>query len=107
MRNTHDPINGGFIGRIDENNIPYPDAPKGAVLNARILWAFSSACKITHNPKHMHLARVAFNYLTGNFIDKEFGGVYWTVNAKGQPLIQKSKFMHWHLRYMAAALILK
>jgi len=91
MRNTHDPVNGGFTGRIDENNIPYPDAPKGAVLNARILWAFSAAYKITNNPKHLHLARIAFNYLTANFIDKEFGGVYWTVNAKGQPLDTKKQ----------------
>ncbi len=91
MRNTHDPVNGGFIGRIDENNIPYPDAPKGAVLNARILWAFSSAYKITHHPKHLHLARIAFNYLTASFIDKEFGGVYWTVTAGGQPLDTKKQ----------------
>ena len=30
---------GGFYGRIDGHNILHPDAPKGAVLNARILWA--------------------------------------------------------------------
>jgi len=91
IRNTHDPVNGGFIGRIDENNIPHPEAPKGSVLNARILWAFSSAYKLTGNPKHLHLARIAFNYFTANFIDTEFGGVYWTVNAMGQPLDTKKQ----------------
>ncbi len=91
ISNTHDPVNGGFIGRIDENNKPYPDAPKGAVLNARILWAFSAACKMTNNAEYLYLARVAFNYLTANFIDKEFGGVYWTVNAKGKPLDTKKQ----------------
>ena len=31
---------GGFLGRIDGHGNPVPDAEKGAVLNARILWAF-------------------------------------------------------------------
>ncbi|MBC7888992.1 MAG: AGE family epimerase/isomerase [Ferruginibacter sp.] len=91
MLNTHDAVNGGFIGRIDENNIPHPDAPKGAVLNSRILWAFSSAFKITGNPKHLHLARIAFNYLNTSFIDKAYGGVYWTLSADGRPLDTKKQ----------------
>lgn len=91
MLNTHDPVNGGFIGRIDENNIPFANAPKGAVLNARILWAFSASYKLTRNPKHLHLARIAFNYLTANFIDKENGGIYWTITPKGQPLDTKKQ----------------
>src|SRR4051794_23757706 len=85
MSNTHDTVNGGFIGRVDENNIPDPYAPKGAVLNARILWAFSATYKLTKNPEHLHIARMAFNYLVGNFSDKEYGGIYWTVNAQGHP----------------------
>lgn len=84
--NTCDNINGGFIGRIDENNIPYADAPKGAVLNSRILWAFSEAYSVTKNEKHLHIARVAYHYLVSNFIDKKFGGVYWTLNADGTAL---------------------
>ncbi|MEO7767998.1 MAG: AGE family epimerase/isomerase, partial [Ferruginibacter sp.] len=91
MLNTHDPVHGGFIGRIDENNVPDISAPKGVVLNARILWAFSSAYKTTNNPRHLHLARIAFNYLTTYFIDKQYGGVYWTVDAEGQPLDTKKQ----------------
>lgn len=91
MNYSQDLINGGFIGRIDENNISYTDSPKGAVLNARILWAFSAAYKITQKPEHLYLARTAFNYLKANFIDKEFGGIYWTLNAKGQPLDTKKQ----------------
>lgn len=84
--NTCDNINGGFIGRIDENNVPYADAPKGAVLNSRILWTFSEAYSLTKNEKHLHIARVAYHYLVSNFIDKKHGGVYWTLNADGTPL---------------------
>jgi mannobiose 2-epimerase len=91
MLNSHDPVNGGFIGRIDENNVPHTSAPKGAVLNARILWAFSTAFKVTNNPDHLHIARIAFNYLSENFIDKVYGGVYWTLDAKGRPLDTKKQ----------------
>ncbi|MEO5891412.1 MAG: AGE family epimerase/isomerase [Ferruginibacter sp.] len=91
IQNTHDALNGGFIGRIDENNISYADAPKGAVLNARILWAFSAAYKITGDPEHLHFARIAFNYFTANFIDTDYGGVYWTVDPTGRPLDTKKQ----------------
>src|SRR5687768_12170158 len=86
IHNSHDAVNGGFVGRIDENNIKHTDAPKGSVLNSRILWAFASAYKITQNPEHLYLARIAFNYLANNFIDKKNGGLFWTVTAKGQPM---------------------
>ena len=91
IRNTHDAVHGGFTGRIDENNIPDPAAPKGSVLNSRILWAFSAAWKITQNPDHLHLARVAFNCLQTLFVDKTHGGVYWSVYANGQPLDTKKQ----------------
>ena len=90
-KNTSDTVNGGFVGRIDENNINYADAPKGAVLNSRILWSFSAAYSITKNEEHLHLARAAFNYLVSNFIDKEYGGVYWLLNADGTPLDSKKQ----------------
>ena len=43
MDHTIDEVHGGFIGKIDHENKKYPDAPKGSVLNSRILWTFSSA----------------------------------------------------------------
>ena len=91
MQNTYDPLNGGFVGRISEDNIPFPNAPKGAVLNARILWAFSEAYKITADPEHLRLAKIAFNYLSTYFVDKAYGGVYWTLNANGYPLDTKKQ----------------
>ncbi len=89
--NTHDTMNGGFIGRIDENNVPHHDAPKGVVMNARILWAFSSGYQLTQNGDHLYIARIAFEYFKTYFIDREYGGVYWTVDAKGQPLETKKQ----------------
>lgn len=91
MNNTHDVVNGGFVGRIDEQNKVWPDAPKGSVLNARILWTFSSAYAVTGSPDHLNFARTAFNFLSANFIDGEFGGIYWTLNANGKPLDTKKQ----------------
>ena len=34
---------GGFYGRINGNDELIPEADKGAILNARILWTFSAA----------------------------------------------------------------
>ena len=91
ISNTHDAVNGGFIGRIDENNVKHPEAPKGAVLNSRILWAFASAYNITRDAEHLYLARIAFNYLQNNFVDKKYGGVFWSVTSTGQPLDTKKQ----------------
>src|SRR5688572_1990934 len=91
MKNTFDVKNGGFVGRIDEKNVAIPGAPKGAVLNSRILWSFSAAYGVTKNPEHLHLARLAFNYLQAHFIDKTFGGVFWTVDAQGKALDTKKQ----------------
>ena len=41
-----DKRNGGFYGRIDINDRVFPDEDKGGILNARILWTYSSAYRI-------------------------------------------------------------
>lgn len=82
---------GGFIGRIAHNNQPDADAPKGVVLNSRILWAFSAAYNLTHTVGYLQMAQRAFAYLRNYFIDKEYGGVYWTVNNRGEPLDTKKQ----------------
>lgn len=41
-----DSINGGFYGRMTGEGVVERDAPKGVVLNARILWTFSAAYRI-------------------------------------------------------------
>ena len=83
---TLDEKNGGFVGQIDNNGQVNYQAPKGGVLNARILWTFSAAYRHTHNPEYLRLADRAFAYIKNYFIDQEYGGVYWLVDAQGQPL---------------------
>jgi mannobiose 2-epimerase len=91
MQYAVDNINGGFAGKIDnENNVDYT-APKGSVLNARILWTFSAAYNQYKNKNYLDTATSAFEYIEKHFFDKEFGGVFWTVDATGNMLTSKKQ----------------
>ena len=83
--------NGGFVGKIDHGNRIDAEAPKGSVLNSRILWAFSSAYQLTGNKQYLSMANRAFEYFARHFIDGQFGGVYWTVDSMGNPLDTKKQ----------------
>jgi mannobiose 2-epimerase len=83
MKYAVDEVQGGFCGKIDNNNHCYADAAKGCVLNARILWTFSAAYNLTRQQSYADIARRAFDYIQNHFVDKEYGGVYWSVNSRG------------------------
>jgi cellobiose epimerase len=77
--------NGGFYGRIDGNNKVYPEAEKGGILNARILWTYSSAYRVTGDTSYLRLAKRAKDYIISHFLDKEYGGAYLSLKADGIP----------------------
>lgn len=83
-----DPIHGGFIGEMSNDLKINPDAAKGLILNARLLWTFSAGS--SWGPYHA-LADRAYAYLMEKFWDQEFGGAYWLLDAKGNPLDTKKK----------------
>ena len=83
---------GGFYGRIDGQGILHPEAEKGAILNARILWAFSAAYRVLGNPEYLVASKMAYQYFIDHFLDKEYGGVYWSVDYLGRPLDTKKQF---------------
>ena len=84
IKYTVDKKNGGFYGKINNNNHFDPKAIKGLVLNARVLYTFSAAFLLTPKKKYLSLANRAFKYLKANFLDTEHGGFYWSVNDKGK-----------------------
>lgn len=86
LNNTMDHVRGGFLGHIDFHGNPVPDANKGAILNARILWTFSAAGRALGTPAYMEAAHRAYDYLVSYFIDSEFGGVYWELDYEGNPV---------------------
>lgn len=83
--------NGGYYGRIDGEDKVHPQAEKGAVMNARILWAFSAAYRVLRKPTYLEAATRAKEYFVEYFLDKENGGAYWSVDYKGNPLDTKKQ----------------
>jgi len=86
MKYAMDEEQGGFIGRLDNDNIADPGAPKAVVLNSRILWTFSAASLRLKDPPYLVMATRAYRYIVDHFIDRKYGGVYWSVDSKGAPL---------------------
>ena len=84
--------NGGFYGRMDGMGVLHPDAEKGAILNARILWAFSAAYRVLRKPEYLDAATRVKEYIIEHFLDMEYGGTYWSVDYKGQPKDTKKQF---------------
>lgn len=88
---TVDREDGGFYGSVNNNNEPDKDAAKGIVMMSRICWSFSAAYRFNKQPQYSTMAERAFNYIFDHFIDREFGGVYWSVDAKGNILDGKKQ----------------
>jgi mannobiose 2-epimerase len=91
INNTQDVAEGGFYGKIDNDNHVIPGSPKGSVLNARILWSFSAAYNLTGKKHYLEIADRACQYIIDHIIDKKYGGVYWTVNHSGNKLDTKKQ----------------
>ena len=85
IKNIIDPVNGGFIGRIDSQEKKYPEEDKGGILNARILWTFSSAYRETKDTSYLRVAKRAKDYILLHFVDQLYGGTYRSVTSKGEP----------------------
>lgn len=91
INKVEDHENGGFYGRIDGHDNVHPEAEKGAILNARILWAFSAAYRVLGDKDYLEAATRAKDYILRHFIDKEYGGVFWSLDYKGNPLDDKKQ----------------
>lgn len=82
---------GGFHGwvandlRIDEQ------AEKGIILTSRILWTSSHAYRIHKDEPFGRIAEYAFEYLSQHFIDREHGGVFWTLDYLGKAMDRKKR----------------
>ncbi|WP_269237089.1 AGE family epimerase/isomerase [Flavobacterium flavigenum] len=90
-KNTIDNKNDGFVGQIDSNEKIIPDADKGSVLNARILWSFSASYQVTQNEEHKKIAERAFKCISNHFYDPEFGGLFWSINSDTTPKDTKNQ----------------
>lgn len=85
VNNTIDNLHGGFVGERDNFNKLVPNAPKGIILNSRILWSFSAASNHYKSNKYKSICERSYNYLHTFFNDKKNGGVFWELDATGKP----------------------
>ena len=81
----------GFYGSINAQDIPNHKSPNGIVLYSRILWTFSAASRFSQGDTCKKIADIAYRYITRNFIDKVYCGVYWSVDARGNMLEGKKQ----------------
>lgn len=98
-----DQKNGGFVGRIDGRDQVVENAPKGGILNARILWTFSAAYRCLRRPKYLEMANRAKTYVFDHFFDPERGGSYWSLTPEGEKLDTKNQI--YSLAFFIYALV--
>lgn len=75
--------NGGFTGFMDSELSIDKKGEKGVILHSRILWFYSNAYIELKEPELLDNARHAYEFLTKYCVDKEYGGVYWSMNYDG------------------------
>lgn len=89
MAQAVDRERGGFYGAVTNDLQVHNHVPRSAILCARVLWTYSRAYSRFRDAAYLDMARWAFAALTEVFWDQEYGGVYWTVDALGQPVMDR------------------
>lgn len=82
-RGLHDEEFGGYYGYVSYDLAVDKKAVKGCILNSRILWFFSNAYLTLKEKYLLQEAEHAYHFLTEHCLDREFGGVYWSLNYDG------------------------
>lgn len=75
--------NGGFTGFMDSALNIDKKGEKGVILHSRILWFYSNAYMLLKDEGLLDNAKHAYRFLTEKCVDKEYGGVYWSMNYDG------------------------
>lgn len=89
MQYAPDRERGGFYGALTNDWQVRDDMPRGSILCARILWTFSAAYRTFGTPAYREMADHAYAALTGPLWDDEYGGVYWSVDRDGVPVLDR------------------
>ena len=75
---------GGFYGYLGYDLKLNKQAEKGVILNSRILWFFSNAFLTLKQENLLLYAEHAFLFLRDYCLDKQYGGVYWSLAFDGK-----------------------
>jgi len=77
---------GGYYGYMDFDLNLDKRAEKGCILNSRILWFFSQSAILLKDESLVPFARHAYRFLAKKCLDRDFGGIYWSLTWDGRPL---------------------
>lgn len=83
-RSLKDDKHGGFYGGMGYDLKTLEHSIKGGIYNSRILWFFSNAYVALKDEESLRCADHAYDFLRVSLIDKEYGGVYWSVSYDGK-----------------------
>lgn len=75
---------GGYYGWLSYSLELDKKAVKGCILNSRILWFFSNACRLLEDAALLKDADHAYEFMQKYCLDKTNGGVYWSVTYDGK-----------------------
>lgn len=89
MEHVVDKVNGGFYGAVTNDLKVLNEVPRSAILCARILWTYAAAFRRLGAEEYLSTAQWAYDYLTKIFWDQEYGGIYWHVDYKGNPVFDR------------------
>jgi len=87
--------NGGWMGWLSNDLQPDRSQPKGLIVNARILWAFSAVHRARPKKLFQQMAARAFDFVTNKFWDAKHGGAFWRLDDSGK-VIDDSKKIYGH-----------
>lgn len=82
---------GGFYGEVSADGTVYYDAPRGVILNARLIWSFAAAYGHLQKTEYLVAAVHARDWFLDHFCDHKYGGVYWSVSAEGERIESKKQ----------------
>jgi cellobiose epimerase len=82
---------GGWMGCLSNDLKPDRTQPKGLIVNARILWAFSAVHQVRPDALFQQMADRAFEFVMNRFWDAQHGGAFWRLDDAGRVLDDSKK----------------
>lgn len=75
---------GGWHSWMSNDLQPDRSQPRGLIVNSRILWAFSAACRFQPDATLERMAERAFEVVMSQFWDVTHGGAFWRLADDGR-----------------------
>ncbi len=84
-KRLRDDEHGGYYGYMDFDLQVDRRAVKGCILNSRITWFFANAYTLLKDQSLLDEARHGYEFMRDFCIDKENGGIFWSMTYGGKP----------------------